>query len=58
MYVLLFPECNLPNIDNQVASVLEEAWAPEYAYIGIIVDTEAIRKLQVLSETDDDETTF
>lgn len=33
----------------QVASVLEEAWSPEYAYIGIIVDTEAIRKLQVRS---------
>jgi len=33
----------------QVASVLEEAWSPEYAYIGVIVDTEAIRKLQVRS---------
>jgi DNA-directed RNA polymerase III subunit RPC1 len=35
------------NSTVQVASVLEEAWAPEYAYLGIIVDTEAIRKLQV-----------
>jgi DNA-directed RNA polymerase III subunit RPC1 len=26
---------------------LEEAWAPEYTYIGIIVDVEAIQKLQV-----------
>lgn len=31
----------------QVASVLEEAWAPEYTYIGIIVDVDSIRKLQV-----------
>jgi hypothetical protein len=31
----------------QVASVLEEAWAPEYTYIGIIIDTDAIQKLQV-----------
>lgn len=27
--------------------MIEEAWAAEYTYIGIIVDTEAIRKLQV-----------
>lgn len=38
--------CFLADIPTQIASVLEEAWAPEYAYIGIIVDTEAIRKLQ------------
>jgi DNA-directed RNA polymerase III subunit RPC1 len=31
----------------QIAAVLEEAWAPEYTYIGVIVDTEAINKLQV-----------
>ena len=34
---------------SQIASVLEEAWAPEYTYIGIIVDVEAIQKLQVSS---------
>lgn len=32
---------------SQIASVIEEAWAAEYTYIGIIVDLEAIRKLQV-----------
>jgi DNA-directed RNA polymerase III subunit RPC1 len=32
---------------GDVAAVLEEAWAPEYTYIGVIVDTEAIQKLQV-----------
>ena len=31
----------------QVAAVIEEAWAPEYTYIGIIIDTESIQKLQV-----------
>jgi hypothetical protein len=31
----------------QVASVIEEAWAPQYTYIGIIIDTNAIQKLQV-----------
>ena len=36
-----------PRHNLQVASVLEEAWAPEYTYIGIIVDTDGIRKLQV-----------
>jgi len=30
-----------------VASVFEEAWAPQYTYIGIIIDTDAIQKLQV-----------
>lgn len=38
---------------GDVASLLEEAWAPEYAYIGIIVDTEAIRKLQLELTLDD-----
>jgi hypothetical protein len=33
----------------QIASVLEEAWAPEYAYIGVIIDVDAIEKLQVSS---------
>ncbi len=32
---------------HQIASVLEEAWAPEYTYLGVIVDTDAIQKLQV-----------
>lgn len=31
----------------QIASVIEEAWAPQYTYIGIILDTDAIQKLQV-----------
>jgi DNA-directed RNA polymerase III subunit RPC1 len=31
----------------QVASVFEEAWAPQYTYIGIILDINAIQKLQV-----------
>ncbi len=31
----------------QIAAVLEEAWAPEYTYIGIIVDMDAVQKLQV-----------
>jgi hypothetical protein len=26
---------------------MEEAWAPEYAYVGIILDMDAIEKLQV-----------
>ena len=33
----------------KVAAVLEEAWAPEYTYIGIIVDMDAVQKLQVSS---------
>ena len=32
---------------RQVASFLEEAWAPEYTYVGIAVDMEAVRRLQV-----------
>lgn len=31
----------------QIASVLEEAWAPEYTYIGIIVDMKTLQDLQV-----------
>lgn len=34
-------------MDCKVASIIEEAWAAEYIYIGIIIDTESIRKLQV-----------
>jgi DNA-directed RNA polymerase III subunit RPC1 len=34
-------------VSFQVAAILEEAWAPEYTYIGIIVDVDAIEKLQV-----------
>src|SRR5688572_20361259 len=36
-------------LDFQIASIFEEAWAPQYTYIGIILDDEAIRKLQVAS---------
>jgi hypothetical protein len=32
---------------GQVAAVMEEAWAPEYTYIGVIVDVNAINRLQV-----------
>ncbi|KAH9482988.1 DNA-directed RNA polymerase III subunit rpc1 [Psilocybe cubensis] len=38
---------------GDVAAVFEEAWAPEYTYIGIIIDTEAIRKLQLELTIDD-----
>ncbi|KAJ6583193.1 hypothetical protein B0H10DRAFT_2097845 [Mycena sp. CBHHK59/15] len=38
---------------GDVASVLEEAWAPEYTYIGIIIDTDAIQKLQLELTLDD-----
>jgi hypothetical protein len=31
----------------QIASVMEEAWAPEYTYVGVIVDMEALQRLQV-----------
>lgn len=27
--------------------MLEEAWAPEYTYVGIIIDVQSIQKLQV-----------
>lgn len=31
----------------KIASVLEEAWALDYTYLGIIIDMEAVQKLQV-----------
>lgn len=31
----------------QIAAILEEAWAPEYTYIGIIVDVKTVQDLQV-----------
>lgn len=33
--------------------MLEEAWAPDYTYIGIIVDMRAIQKLQLEMTLDD-----
>ncbi|KAG6885787.1 hypothetical protein C0993_009892 [Termitomyces sp. T159_Od127] len=38
---------------GDIASVLEEAWAPEYTYVGVIVDMEAIQKLQLELTLDD-----
>ncbi|KAF8516014.1 hypothetical protein BU17DRAFT_76736 [Hysterangium stoloniferum] len=38
---------------GDIASVMEEAWAAEYTYIGIIIDMEAIRKLQLELTLDD-----
>ncbi|KIJ54648.1 hypothetical protein M422DRAFT_24553 [Sphaerobolus stellatus SS14] len=38
---------------GEIASVIEEAWAADYIYIGIIIDTEAIRKLQLELTLDD-----
>ncbi|KAF9485367.1 beta and beta-prime subunits of DNA dependent RNA-polymerase [Pholiota conissans] len=38
---------------GDVASVIEEAWAPQYTYIGIIIDTDAIQKLQLELTIDD-----
>ncbi|KAF8628167.1 hypothetical protein AX17_006037 [Amanita inopinata Kibby_2008] len=38
---------------GDIASVLEEAWAPDYTYLGVMVDTEAIRKLQLELTLDD-----
>ncbi|EAU80581.1 DNA-directed RNA polymerase III largest subunit [Coprinopsis cinerea okayama7 len=38
---------------GDVVSVLEEAWAPDYTYIGIIVDVDAIQKLQLELTLDD-----
>jgi DNA-directed RNA polymerase III subunit RPC1 len=32
---------------EQIAAVMEEAWAPEYTYVGVIVDVNAINRLQV-----------
>ncbi|KDQ65120.1 hypothetical protein JAAARDRAFT_28779 [Jaapia argillacea MUCL 33604] len=38
---------------GDIASVIEEAWAPEYTYIGVIMDTDAIQKLQLEMTLDD-----
>ncbi|KAJ3810847.1 hypothetical protein F5876DRAFT_40963 [Lentinula aff. lateritia] len=38
---------------GDISSVLEEAWAPEYTYIGVLVDTDAIQKLQLELTLDD-----
>ncbi|KAI0056684.1 beta and beta-prime subunits of DNA dependent RNA-polymerase [Artomyces pyxidatus] len=38
---------------GDIASVLEEAWAPEYTYIGVIIDVESIQKLQLELTLDD-----
>ncbi|KAI0751657.1 beta and beta-prime subunits of DNA dependent RNA-polymerase [Daedaleopsis nitida] len=38
---------------GDIASVLEEAWAPEYTYIGIIVDMKTIQDLQLELTLDD-----
>ncbi|KAL0949102.1 hypothetical protein HGRIS_009191 [Hohenbuehelia grisea] len=38
---------------GDIASVLEEAWAAEYTYIGIIMDMDAIQKLQLELTLDD-----
>jgi len=38
---------------GDIASVLEEAWAPTKSYIGIHIDTEAIQKLQLELTLDD-----
>ncbi|GLB33325.1 putative DNA-dependent RNA polymerase [Lyophyllum shimeji] len=38
---------------GDIASVLEEAWAPEYTYIGVIIDMDAIQKLQLELTLDD-----
>ncbi|KAF6762523.1 DNA-directed RNA polymerase III largest subunit [Ephemerocybe angulata] len=38
---------------GEISSVFEEAWAPQYTYIGIIIDTEAIQKLQLELTLDD-----
>ncbi|KAF9077107.1 hypothetical protein BDP27DRAFT_1311829 [Rhodocollybia butyracea] len=38
---------------GDIAGVLEEAWAPEYTYIGVLIDTDAIQKLQLELTLDD-----
>ncbi|KAI0084185.1 beta and beta-prime subunits of DNA dependent RNA-polymerase [Irpex rosettiformis] len=38
---------------GDIASVLEEAWAPEYTYIGIIIDMKTIQDLQLEMSLDD-----
>jgi hypothetical protein len=32
---------------HQIASAIEEAWSPDYSYIGILIDMDAVRALQV-----------
>ncbi|PPQ95505.1 hypothetical protein CVT26_008533 [Gymnopilus dilepis] len=38
---------------GDIAAVFEEAWAPQYTYVGIIIDTDAIQKLQLELTIDD-----
>ncbi|KAJ3736053.1 hypothetical protein DFJ43DRAFT_1053181 [Lentinula guzmanii] len=38
---------------GDISGVLEEAWAPEYTYIGVLVDMDAIQKLQLELTLDD-----
>ncbi|KAF8735311.1 hypothetical protein AX14_002299 [Amanita brunnescens Koide BX004] len=38
---------------GDIASILEEAWALDYTYLGIIIDTDAMRKLQLELSLDD-----
>ncbi|KAH8106355.1 beta and beta-prime subunits of DNA dependent RNA-polymerase [Cristinia sonorae] len=38
---------------GDIASVLEEAWAPEYTYIGVILDRKTIQDLQLELTIDD-----
>ncbi|KAG1766514.1 hypothetical protein EV702DRAFT_1256806 [Suillus placidus] len=38
---------------GDIAAVFEEAWAPEYTYIGVIIDMDTIRKLQLELTLDD-----
>jgi DNA-directed RNA polymerase III subunit RPC1 len=41
------------NLVSKIASVVEEAWAADYSYIGIIVAMDAISKLQLELTLDD-----
>ncbi|KAG2125902.1 hypothetical protein BD769DRAFT_1736203 [Suillus cothurnatus] len=38
---------------GDIAAVFEEAWAPEYTYIGVIIDMDTIQKLQLELTLDD-----
>ncbi|KIY66237.1 beta and beta-prime subunits of DNA dependent RNA-polymerase [Cylindrobasidium torrendii FP15055 ss-10] len=38
---------------GDIASLMEEAWAPDYTYLGILIDTAAIHKLQLELTIDD-----
>ncbi|KAG2114656.1 uncharacterized protein F5147DRAFT_677590 [Suillus discolor] len=38
---------------GDIAAVFEEAWAPEYIYIGVIIDMDTIQKLQLELTLDD-----